>query len=116
MNFETKEFTVSEIVVINLPARVAAETSEELKKFIKELVERKNYKLVMNLSQTSFMDSSGLGALVSKIAVTRSNQGDVRLANPREYIRNLLELTHLDQIIKIYPSVKEAVNSFEVKS
>lgn len=115
MNFETKEVADSEIVVINLPSRVAGETSEELKKFIKELVERKNYKLVMNLSQTNFMDSSGLGALVSKIAVTRSNRGDVRLANPREYISNLLELTHLDQIIKIYPSVKEAVNSFEAE-
>ncbi|MEJ2052440.1 MAG: STAS domain-containing protein, partial [Calditrichaceae bacterium] len=86
---------------------------DELKLHIRNLVKNGQYKFIMDLEDTSFMDSSGLGALVSKIAVTRSNNGDVRLANPHRYIANLLELTHLDQVIKSYSSVDDAVLSFK---
>lgn len=116
MTFKTTEVDDSEIVVINLPGRVSAESADQLKVYIRELVEKGRYKLVINLAQTTFMDSSGLGALVSKISVTRANNGDVRLANTQEYIANLLELTHLDQVMKSYPTVIDAVRSFKEKS
>ncbi len=101
-----------DIVIIDIPHRLAAETSDELKKTLKELVENDQYKIVMNLQGTAYMDSSGLGAIVSKIAATRSKKGDIRLAEAKEYVLNLLELTHIDQIIKIYDNVNEAVESF----
>jgi len=113
MEFQTEEFSEETIVVINLPDRVAAETSDQLKGYVKQLVESGKFKLVMNLEKTKFMDSAGLGALVSKISVTRANQGDVRLACPHQYITNLLELTHLDQIMKSFSSVRDAVKSYE---
>lgn len=113
MTFNTTEVNGSEIVVINLPEKVSAEIADQLKSYIRELVEKNRYKLVINLSQTTFMDSSGLGALVSKISVTRANKGDVRLANAQEYILNLLELTHLDQVMKTYLTVNDAVRSFK---
>lgn len=113
MKIKSTENSIASVVIINLPERVAGEVSDQLKNFIKDIIERNKYKLVMNLDKTKFMDSAGLGALVSKISVARANQGDVRLAAPHEYIKNLLEITHLDQIIKIYVSVKEAVLSFK---
>ena len=58
------------------------------------------------------MDSSGLGAIVSKIAVTRSNNGDIRLAAVQKYIDYLLNLTHLNKILQIYPNIEDAVESF----
>ena len=113
MTFNTTEIDDSNITVINLPEKVSAEAADQLKAYIRELVEKGCYKLVINLSKTTFMDSSGLGALVSKISVTRANSGDVRLAEPQDYIINLLELTHLDQVMKSYPTVSEAVRSFK---
>ena len=112
MTFQTKEVEDSEIVVIRLPEKVSGEIADQLKAYIREIVEKGRYKLVMNLADTTFMDSSGLGALVSKIAVTRANKGDVRLAHSQEYINNLLELTHLDQVMITYPTVIDAVRSF----
>jgi len=112
MVFKTSEVEDKEVVVINLPEKVSGEIADQLKTYIREIVAKGRYKLVMNLSNTTFMDSSGLGALVSKIAVTRANNGDVRLAHSQEYISNLLELTHLDQVMKTYPTVKDAVRSF----
>jgi anti-sigma B factor antagonist len=113
MTFQSMEVEDDEIVVINLPERVGGEIADQLKTYIREIVEKGRYKLVMNLADTTFMDSSGLGALVSKIAVTRANNGDVRLAHSQEYIINLLELTHLDQVMKTYPTVRDAVRSFK---
>lgn len=113
MTFKTTEVNDTKIVVINLTEKVSGEIADQLKVYIRELVEKGHYKLVMNLAETTFMDSSGLGALVSKIAVTRANGGDVRLAHSQEYISNLLELTHLDQVMKTYPTVIDAVRSFK---
>ena len=112
MTFQTSEVEDAEIVVISLPEKVSAEISDQLKIYIRDIVESGKYKLVMNLAHTTFMDSSGLGALVSKIAVTRANGGDVRIAQPQDYIINLLELTHLDQVMKTYSTVIDAVRSF----
>ncbi len=113
MTFKTMEVNDTKIVVINLPEKVSGEIADQLKIYIRKLVEKGHYKLVMNLAETTFMDSSGLGALVSKIAVTRANGGDVRIAHSQEYISNLLELTHLDQVMKTFPTVIDAVRSFK---
>lgn len=113
MTFKTTEVNDTKIVVIKLPEKVSGEIADQLKVYIREIVEKGHYKLVMNLAETTSMDSSGLGALVSKIAVTRANGGDVRIAHSQEYISNLLELTHLDQVIKTFPTVIDAVRSFK---
>lgn len=113
MNFPTHFVSDGEVVVIDIPRRLTSEISGELKKLMKELMEQEKYKIVMNLEKTKYMDSSGLGAIVSKIAATRSKGGDIRLAAPQQTIIDLLELTHINQIVKIYDSVEEAVKSFE---
>jgi anti-sigma B factor antagonist len=113
MTFQTTEVDDTNIVIINLPEKVSGEAADQLKIYIRELVDKGHYKLVMNLAETTFMDSSGLGALVSKIAVTRANGGDVRLAHSQEYINNLLELTHLDQVMKSFPKVIDAIRSLK---
>ena len=101
-----------DIIIIDIPHRLTTDTSDALKKLLKELVEKNQNKLVMNLAETAYMDSSGLGAIVSKIAATRASKGDIRLAEPKDYVLNLLELTHIDQIIKIYDNVDAAVQSY----
>ncbi len=113
MSFIVQDVNHGSIQVLSIPERLTTETSDELKKILKDLVEKGKYKLVMDLKDTQYMDSSGLGAIVSKIAVMRSNNGDIRIAAPQEYVMNLLELTHIDQIVKIFKNVDEAVNSFK---
>ncbi|MFC1896606.1 STAS domain-containing protein, partial [Thermodesulfobacteriota bacterium] len=70
------------------------------------------YHLVVDLSGTETMDSAGIGALVCRIAATRSSGGDIRLASPGSFVLKLLEITHLDQIFKCYDTVEEASKSF----
>ena len=111
MNFSVSEKS-GKIVVIKTPERFTVEVSSEFKDLLNNLVKEQNYKIVINLSATKYMDSSGLGAIVSRIAATRANNGDIRLANPSKFVKELLDLTQLMRILKIYNNTKSAVNSF----
>jgi anti-sigma B factor antagonist len=113
MTIQTREDKKGEIVVIDAPERVAGELADELRNLIGSLVKNKVYKIIIDFSHTIYIDSSGLGALVSRIAVTRSNHGDIRLANVGVKISNLLELTHLDKILIQYSSLQEALEGFK---
>ena len=57
----------------------------------------------------SFVDSSGLGALISGMKATRIAGGDLRIAQVGDQARLILELTTLDKVMKIYPTVEEAL-------
>jgi anti-sigma B factor antagonist len=113
MAFKTREASDGKVVVIECPDRVDLSVAKELREIMKEATEQDKFLLVVDMDKTEFMDSSGLGALVSRIAVTRSNSGDVRLACVKEPILKLLELTHLDKIFQSFESVQAAVDSFD---
>ena len=109
-------FTVSEkhkkVIVIKTPKRFTVEVASEFKEILNNLVKDQKFQFVIDLSDTKYMDSSGLGAIVSRIAATRANNGDIRLANPAKFVEELLDLTQLKRILKIYKDKKSAINSF----
>ncbi|SHL03171.1 anti-sigma B factor antagonist [Desulfatibacillum alkenivorans DSM 16219] len=112
MSVRTRHEKYGEIAVIHAPERLRADESGEFRQTLKEIVDQGINRLVVDLSETTAMDSSGLGALVSRIAVTRQNGGDVRLAGCNETVNSLLAITHLDQVFESFDDVKEAVESF----
>ena len=113
MEFKQREELDGKVVVIEIPERLTTETADDLKLLFKELIAGEQYRIVLDLSNTRYMDSSGLGAIVSKISVLRSNSGDIKLACAQQYILDLLELTHINQILRTYDSVDLAVSSFQ---
>ena len=113
MAFDTFEQLDGKVSVIRRPGRVDAAVADELKDLMKALVDKKNFLLVVDKDKTEFMDSSSIGALVSRIAATRSNQGDIRLASVKESISRLLSITNLDKIFECFDAVQSAVESFE---
>ena len=65
--------------------------------------------VVVDLSQTEFVDSSGLGPLVACLKTARQAGGDLRLAAPGEQVTMVLGLTNLDRVLRPRPSVDEAL-------
>ena len=102
-----------DVMVIDAPERLDVLNAEEFRNILNGIIDKKEFKIVVNLEVTKYIDSTGLGALVSRIALTRSNQGDIRLAAPKQNITDLLELTHLIKILKCYETVELAVNSYD---
>ncbi|MDY6820344.1 MAG: STAS domain-containing protein [Deferribacterota bacterium] len=100
------------VVIIYPPSRLDASVSNELKEIIANYISRNIYKLIIDFKNTKLIDSSGLGAIVSKISVCRTHNGDVRLCNISDNIKEVLSITHLDKILKIYNSQTECLSSF----
>ncbi|MDK2791477.1 MAG: anti-sigma factor antagonist [Deferribacteres bacterium] len=113
MSFDGKFNEDKTVFVINTPERIDAANSSELKNLIFETVSKGFYKIVINMEKTNFIDSSGLGALVSKISVCKNNGGDVRLVVLSDRVLEILEITHLNKILKIYKTEEDAINSFK---
>ncbi len=112
MDYNIRFTDDNRVVIIETPPKFIIDVSEDFRMKLKELVDEGHFNIVIDLSKTEYMDSSGLGAIVSRISVTRSNGGDIRLASPMEFVKSLLDVTNLIQILKIYDSVDEAVASF----
>jgi len=112
MEFNTIEVLEGEVTIIEAPARLDAVVAADFRAKMGELVDDKRYNLIIDLGQTEFVDSSGLGAIVSKIAMTRSNNGDIRLAAPSARILELLEITHLNKVFKSFDDVTSAIESY----
>ena len=100
------------IGIVKIPKYLSTETSEDFKDFLYDVVDSGNYRIVIDLSETEYVDSSGLGAIVSRLAYCRSLHGDIRLAYPSEFMNSLLKITHLDQVLKVFTDLDEAVKSF----
>jgi anti-anti-sigma factor len=69
-------------------------------------------RIVLNLADVTRIDSSGLGLLCRYAANLRKRGGDIRLAAPRPFVHELLEITLLDAVLQTSPSEEEAVHSF----
>lgn len=100
-------------VVIELKGNVmggpeAAELNDLLHKFIEE--GKKN--VIVDLSDVKFMNSSGLGMLISGYTTMKNGGGNLKLAGATDKIQSLLVITKLITIFENYDSIEEAVKSF----
>jgi len=79
---------------------------------VKALIDQGHKKLVLDLSGLKYMDSSGVGELVSTYTTVTNREGKLHLANVSGKILDLLQITQLLQVFETYDSVDEAVAGF----
>jgi anti-sigma B factor antagonist len=77
-----------------------------------ELVEHNKKHVVIDLAGVDWMNSTGLGILISGLTTMRNSNGDLRLANVTNKIESLLTITKLVTVFESFDSIKEAVGSF----
>ena len=95
------------VAVIVCPARVSMAVAASFRDAIGAAVEQAP-RVVVDLGPTTFIDSSGLGALVSGLKTCRQAGGDLRIAAAGEQVRTVLKLTNLDRILRAHPTVEDA--------
>jgi anti-sigma B factor antagonist len=83
-----------------------------LKEKLSRLFESGNYKVVIDLVHVEFIDSAGLGYLVSALKICMNHSGDLTLVHPNEAIQDLLKITKLKDIFKVFDSVEAAAAIF----
>jgi len=101
-------------VVRPLGSRVDLQSAGEFRNALLQLIDVGHHKLVVDLSDVEFVDSSGLGAPVSALKTLKllKGGGDIRLANVQPSVVALLEIIRLHRVFFSYPTVDQAVQSF----
>lgn len=79
---------------------------------VKQLVESGVTRLVVDLGEVSFVDSSGLGAVIGGLKLARQAGGDLRVARANQQVLLVLDLTSLNRVLRPYGTVEEAVGAF----
>jgi len=100
------------VAVVILSGEVDTTTVAGLHAAFDDLVSRGERNYVIDLSNLTFMDSSGLAALAKLYKRIRIGYGDVRLCCPRSEMRRIIELTRFDRVFDIFEERDAAVASF----
>jgi len=102
------------ITLLELQGKLTfGEECEIFNKQIKDLLDTNKNKIILNLEEVSYCDSSGLGNLLTALGTVTAQGGDLKLLKPSEKIQDLLDLTKLNTIFDIHTSEEEALASFK---
>ena len=112
--YKTTKMLDGKVIVVQPPYRLDASVSQELKEILSVGINSGNYNFIVDFINTDFIDSSGLGALVSRVSICRSNDGDISLASINSKINEILKITHLDKILKCYDNLEDALDNLSV--
>lgn len=100
------------VVVVVKEERLDAHNSEYLKQELGKLFQEGKNSVVVDLKEVRFIDSSGLGALVSGFKNASSRQASLKLSSLQNQVKSMFELTRLHRVFDIYPTVDEAIEAF----
>ncbi|AEI11457.1 STAS domain-containing protein [Cellulomonas gilvus] len=97
--------------VLTPRGRLTMASAGELKALVERTVAGGRTLVVVDLGQTEFMDSSGLGALVGGLRSARTAGGDLRIARAGDQVLTVLELTTMDRVLRPHATVEEALDA-----
>jgi anti-sigma B factor antagonist len=100
------------VTVVRVEGQLIVGNRQELKGLIQEALEAGERKFLIDCTHTAYIDSSGLGALVTISKKVRENGGELRLAGLNDDLRSLFELTKLDTLFHIVSSVDDGLAGF----
>jgi anti-sigma B factor antagonist len=82
--------------------------ARQLKEVLADLVGSGTSRIVVDMAETTFLDSSGLGALIGGLKSARQAGGDLRIARPVPAVTTVFELTNLDRVLRARDDVETA--------
>lgn len=104
---------VGDVTVIDAVGRITlGEASSTFRDTIRELVSKGEKKLLLNLAEVSYIDSSGIGELVSAYTTVTNQGGQLKLLNLTKRIQDLLQITKLYTVFEVFDNEATAVRSF----
>lgn len=101
------------VTVVELGGRITlGDGSALLRKTIRGLLEDQRKKILLNLADVDYIDSSGIGELVSGFTAVKREGGDLKLLHLTKKVRDLLQITKLYTVFDVYTDEKAAIGSF----
>ena len=104
---------VGDVIVIDAAGRITlGEGSSAFRDLIKDLKDKESKKVLVNMADVSYIDSSGIGELVSGFTTISNAGGKLKLVNLNKRVQDLLQITTLYTVFDVYDDEAAAVQSF----
>ena len=104
---------VGDVTVIDAVGRITlGEGSSTFRDMIREMAAAGNKKILLNLGEVSYIDSSGIGELVSGFTTVTNHGGNLKLLNLTKRVKDLLQITKLYTVFEVHDDEAQAVRSF----
>jgi len=100
------------ISILDIQGEIDLYNAPEIKEIIQKLINEQKYNIIINLEKVSYIDSSGIGALISSLSNLKKYQGSLKIINVYASVKKVFELTKLTSFFEIYDSEDEALSKF----
>ena len=113
MTMKTTTRQIDGVTIVDLSGRITlGEGSVVLRDMVRELLTKGDKKILLNLGDVTYIDSSGIGELVSAFTTVRNSGGELKLLNLTKKVHDLLQITKLYTVFDIKDDEASAVASF----
>jgi len=113
MSIQVTTRQVGDVNVIDVAGRITlGEGASTLRETIRGLVSKGNKKILLNLGEVSYIDSSGIGELVSGFTTVANQGGTLKLLGLTKRVKDLLQITKLYTVFEVFDSETSGVRSF----
>ncbi len=113
MSIKLNTRQVGDVTVLDATGRLTlGEGASTFRETLRELLSKGHKKILMNLGDVSYIDSSGIGELVSGFTSVTNQGGQLKLLNLTKRVKDLLQITKLYTVFEVFEDEAEAVRSF----
>jgi len=114
MNMKIETRAVGDIKILDCSGRITlGEGTMAVRNTVRDLLKGDDKKIVLNLAEVNYIDSSGIGELVSTFTTVTSNGGQLKLLNLTKKIHELLQITKLLTVFQVFDDEQSALASFK---
>ena len=103
---------VDKVGIISLKGDLDAKSAPDLTQFFNNQISEGYVNFVVDLKELDYSSSAGIRIFLGSARESRQNGGDLRIADVQPQVYKIFSLSKFDKIVKIFPTVDEAVNSF----
>lgn len=113
MTMKSTTRQVDGVSIVDLSGRITlGEGSTMLRDIVRDMIAKGNKKILLNLGDVTYIDSSGIGELVSAFTTVRNGGGELKLLNLTKKVHDLLQITKLYTVFDIKDDEANAIQSF----
>ena len=113
MSMKVSTRQVDGVTILDLSGRITlGEGSVQLRDAVRDLLSKGNKQILVNLGDVNYIDSSGIGELVSAYTATRNQGGELKLLNLTKKVHDLLQITKLYTVFDVQEDEANAIKSF----
>ena len=115
MSVKMSSRQVGDVTVVDAAGRITlGEGASVFRDVIRDLAAKGNKKILVNLADVSYIDSSGIGEMVSSFTTVTNHGGQLKLLSLTKRVKDLLQITKLYTVFEVFEDESTAVNSFTV--